>query len=166
LVVDGGKGQLGVVSALLGDRGIELDHLGIAKQRDEESATPRVRRGKGLKAERIFLPGRRDAVRMAPASRGLLLLQRIRDESHRFAIEYQRALRRKVGLQSILEELPGIGPGKRRALLRGMGSLRSVREASVQDLCAVPGISLRDAETVHGFFRAAAEGALGEDGAG
>ena len=120
----------------------------------------------GLVAERVFLPGRRDAVRLAPSSRGLLLLQRVRDESHRFAIEYQRALRRKLGLQSILEELPGIGPGKRRALLRGMGSLRSVREASVRDLCSVPGISLRDAETVHGFFRAAADAALGEEGAG
>jgi excinuclease ABC subunit C len=69
-----------------------------------------------------------------------------------------------VGLQSILEELPGIGPGKRRALLRRMGSLRSVRSASVQDLCEVPGISRRDAETIHDFFRAADRSALGEDG--
>jgi excinuclease ABC subunit C len=90
----------------------------------------------------------------------------VRDESHRFAIEYQRSLRRKVGLQSILEELPGIGPGKRRALLQGLGSLRSVRDASVSELCAVPGISRRDAETIHGFFRAAEEGAPGESGQG
>jgi excinuclease ABC subunit C len=155
LVVDGGKGQLGVITALLRDRGLQLDHLGIAKQRDEESPSPRVRRSGGLKAERLFLPGRKDAVRLAPSSRGLLLLQRVRDESHRFAIDYQRSLRRKVGLQSILEELPGIGPGKRRALLRQMGSLRAVRRASVQDLCEVPGISRRDAETIHDFFRAA-----------
>jgi excinuclease ABC subunit C len=166
LVVDGGKGQLGVATALLRDRGLEVDHLGIAKQRDEESPSPRVRRSGGLKAERIFLPGRKDAVRLVPSSRGLLLLQRVRDESHRFAIEYQRSLRRKVGLQSILEELPGIGPGKRRALLRRMGSLRSVRSASVQDLCEVPGISRRDAETIHDFFRAADGSALGEGGQG
>jgi excinuclease ABC subunit C len=125
-----------------------------------------VRRSGGLKAERIFLPGRKDAVRLLPSSRGLLLLQRVRDESHRFAIEYQRSLRRRVGLQSILEELPGIGPGKRRALLRRMGSLRSVRSASVQDLCEVPGISRRDAETIHDFFRAADQSALGECGQG
>jgi excinuclease ABC subunit C len=166
LMVDGGKGQLGVVTALLGDRGLQLDHLAIAKQRDEESASPRVRRSGGLKAERVFLPGRKDAVQLAPSSRGLLLLQRVRDESHRFAIEYQRSLRRKVGLQSILEELPGIGPGKRRALLQRLGSLRSVREASVPDLCAVPGISRRDAETIHGFFRAAEAGALGNGSQG
>jgi excinuclease ABC subunit C len=166
LLVDGGKGQLGVVTALLRDRGLEVDHLGIAKQRDEESPSPRVRRSGGLKAERLFLPGRKDAVQLAASSRGLLLLQRVRDESHRFAIDYQRSLRRKVGLQSILEELPGIGPGKRRALLRRMGSLRSVRRASVEDLCRVPGISRRDAETIHGFFRAADASALGEGGQG
>ena len=65
LVVDGGKGQLGVVTALLRDRGLQVDHLGIAKQRDEESPSPRVRRSGGLKAERLFLPGRKDAVRLA-----------------------------------------------------------------------------------------------------
>jgi excinuclease ABC subunit C len=166
LVVDGGRGQLGVVTALLRDRGLELDHLGIAKLRDEESASPRVRRSGGLKAERVFLPGRVDPVRLAPSSRGLLLLQRVRDESHRFAIEYQRNLRRKVGLQSVLEELPGIGPGKRRALLRHLGSLRAVRAASVEDLTQVPGISRRDAETVHAFFDAASESAPGEDSQG
>jgi len=163
LVVDGGRGQLGVVTALLRDRGLELDHLGIAKLRDEESASPRVRRSGGLKAERLFLAGRVDPVRLAPSSRGLLLLQRVRDESHRFAIEYQRNLRRSAGLQSVLEELPGIGPAKRRALLRHLGSLRSVRVASEQDLARVPGISRRDAETIHAFFRATAESALGED---
>jgi len=166
LLVDGGKGQLGVVTALLRDRGLQVDHLGIAKQRDEESPSPRVRRSGGLKAERLFLPGRKNAVRLGASSRGLLLLQRVRDESHRFAIEYQRSLRRKVGLQSILEELPGIGPGKRRALLRRMGSLRAVRSASVQDLCQVPGISSRDAETIRDFFQAADGDARGERPAG
>jgi excinuclease ABC subunit C len=166
LMVDGGKGQLGVVTALLRERGLQVDHLGIAKQRDEESSSPRVRRSGGLKAERLFLPGRKNAVQLAASSRGLLLLQRVRDESHRFAIEYQRSLRTKMGLQSILEELPGIGPGKRRALLRRLGSLRAVRDASVQDLCAVPGISRRDAETIHDFFRGAGESARGEDSLG
>jgi len=158
LMVDGGKGQLGVVSAALADAGLALDHLGLAKERDEEAASPRVRRSGGLKAERVFLPGRKDAVLLLPSSRGLLLLQRVRDEAHRFAIEFQRALRRRLGLTSILEELPGIGPGKRRALLRHLGSLREVREASVDALAAVPGISQRDAETIQGFFAAAAGG--------
>ena len=111
----------------------------------------------GLKAERLFRPGRKDAVLLPPASRGLLLLQRVRDESHRFAIEYQRSLRRRIGLTSILEALPGIGPGKRRALLRALGSLAAVRRASEAELAAVPGISARDAATLHRFFATSGE---------
>jgi excinuclease ABC subunit C len=89
-----------------------------------------------------------------PSSRGLLLLQRIRDESHRFAIEYQRQLRLKLNLTSVLEELPGIGPTKRKALLKHLGSLKRVREASMEELAVVPGISSRDAEAIRGFFAA------------
>lgn len=153
LMVDGGRGQLGVVRAALADVGVEVDTLGIAKERDEESATARVKRGGGLKAERLFLPGRTNPVLLPPSSRGLLLLQRIRDESHRFAIEFQRSLRSRVNLTSILEELPGIGPAKKRALLKHLGSLRAVRGAEVAQLEAVPGVSPADAETVYRFFR-------------
>jgi len=156
LMVDGGKGQLAVVSAALGDRDLEVDHAGIAKERDRESPGPRVRRSGGLKAERLFLPGRKDAVLLPPDSRGLLLLQRVRDEAHRFAIEFQRDLRRRVGLTSILEEVPGIGPRKRRVLLSQLGSLRSVREASEEALAALPGISLADARSLRRFFTALA----------
>ncbi len=154
LLVDGGRGQLGVVTATLSDLDLEVDHAGIAKERDEGSASPRVRRSGGLKAERLFLPGRKDALLLPPSSRGLLLLQRVRDEAHRFAITFQRELRRKAGLTSILEELPGIGPTKRRALLKHLGALREVREAEPERLAEVPGISARDAETIHRFFRA------------
>ena len=156
LVVDGGRGQLAVVTALLGDRGLELDHCGLAKERDAESPTERVRRSGGLKAERIFLPHRLNPVLLAPSSRGLLLLQRVRDEAHRFAIEFQRSLRRKLGLTSILEEIPGIGPRKRSALLRELGSLRAVREAEAAELAAVRGISTGDAQRIHDFFAALA----------
>jgi excinuclease ABC subunit C len=94
---------------------------------------------------------------LAPNARGLLLLQHVRDESHRFAIEFQRKLRAKAGMTSILEELPGIGPTKRKALLRQLGSLRAVRGASQAELQAVPGISARDAATVFRFFDRADE---------
>jgi excinuclease ABC subunit C len=154
LMVDGGKGQLGVMSAALRDAGLEVDAIALAKARDEQGPAPRVRRSGGLKAERVFLPGRKDPVMLAPSSHALLLLQRVRDESHRFAIEFQRSLRSKLGLTSILEELPGIGPGKRRALLRRLGSLRAVRLASQAELAAVPGISARDAGTIRRFFDA------------
>jgi excinuclease ABC subunit C len=117
-----------------------------------------VKRSGGLKAERVFLPGRKDPVFLPPDSRGLLLLQRVRDEAHRFAIEFQRDLRTRAGLTSVLEEIPGIGPGKRRALLRALGSLRAVREAPVERLREVSGLSERDAAAVRAFFDGLAEG--------
>jgi excinuclease ABC subunit C len=156
LLIDGGKGQLAVACAAISDAGIAQDVVSIAKERDLESPSPRVRRSGGLKAERIFLPGRKDPVALPASSRALLLLQRVRDESHRFAIEFQRSLRSKTHLSSILEELPGIGPGKRAALLRQLGSLKAVREASEAELAGVSGISARDAATIRRFFDAAA----------
>lgn len=165
LVVDGGAGQLAVATALLRDAGVELDHVGLAKERDAEARSVRVRRSGGLKGERIFLPGRKNPVQLPRDARGLLLLQRVRDEAHRFAIEFQRTLRQKAGLTSILQEIPGIGPGKRRALLRELGSLRAVRAADPERLARVSGVSEADAERVHGFFRAlAAETDAAEEG--
>jgi len=154
LMIDGGRGQLGVAAAALRDAGLEAELISLAKERDDESPSPRVRRAGGLKAERVFLPGRKDPVSLPPSSRGLLLLQRVRDEAHRFAIEFQRELRSKRHLASVLEELPGIGPGKRRALLRQLGSLRAVREASPAQLAAVPGIGVREAEAIGRFLAA------------
>jgi excinuclease ABC subunit C len=152
LMVDGGRGQLAVLLAALRDAGLQRDAIALSKERDLESASPRVRRSGGLKSERVFTPSRVDPVMLAPNARGLLLLQHVRDESHRFAIEFQRKLRAKAGMTSILEELPGIGPTKRRALLRQLGSLRAVRGASQAELQAVAGISARDAATVFRFF--------------
>jgi excinuclease ABC subunit C len=152
LLVDGGRGQLAVVRAALADAGVTLDAVSLAKERDEASPSLRVRRSGGLKAERVFLPDRKDPVSLPTRSRALLLLQRVRDESHRFAIEFQRSLRSKAHLASVLEELPGIGPGKRSALLKHFGSLRNVREASEAELRAVQGISSRDASLLHRFF--------------
>jgi excinuclease ABC subunit C len=157
LVVDGGKGQLGVVRAALHDAGLEVPAIGLAKERDEGSPSPRVRRSGGLKSERVFLPGRKEPVLLGASSRALLLLQRVRDESHRFAIEFQRALRNRASLTSVLQEIPGIGPAKRRALLKHLGSLRAVREADLAVLAAVPGLSARDAQTVRRFFDAAGD---------
>ena len=82
------------------------------------------------------------------------MLQRVRDESHRFAIEFQRNLRQKIGMMSILEELPGIGPTKRRGLLRHFGSLRGIRGASEAELAAVSRLSAKDAALIHRFFAA------------
>src|SRR5688572_874071 len=148
LLIDGGKGQLAVVGAALADAGLAANAASIAKEKDAQSPSLRAKRSGGLKAERVFLPNRKDPITLVPSSRALLLLQRVRDESHRFAIEFQRTLRSKQNFASILEELPRIGPGKRRALLTALGSLRGVREATLEVLAAVPGLSQRDAETV------------------
>ena len=167
LMVDGGRGQLSVVTALAKDEGVELDHCGLAKERDDDSPSERVKRSGGLKAERIFVPGRLNPILLPPRSRALLTLQRVRDEAHRFAIEFQRSLRQKVHMTSILEEIPGIGPGKRRALLKELGSLRRVRAAEIEELEAVSGVAPRDARRIHAFFRAleapSAEEVTGEE---
>ena len=154
MLVDGGKGQLAVLCTRARRRGPrvrrDLDREG-ARRAEPVAARAALGRAQGG----ADLPARRkDPVSLPPSSRALLLLQRVRDESHRFAIEFQRELRSKAGLVSILEELPGIGPGKRRALLRELGSLRAVRSASLERLAAVPGISARDAATLQRFFAA------------
>jgi excinuclease UvrABC nuclease subunit len=152
-----------VVAAALRDAGVACDVVGISKERDDEGPAsaadepaarraPRVKRSGGLKAERLHLPARKDPVLLPPASPGLLLLQRVRDEAHRFAIEFQRSLRQRANLASILQEIPGIGPHKRRALLRELGSLRAVREAPPEQLASVAGVGPGDAQRIRAFF--------------
>lgn len=160
LLVDGGKGQVAVVAAALRDHGLACDVAGISKERDDAGSSPdggprraaRVRRSGGLKAERLHLPVRKDPVLLPANAQGLLLVQRIRDEAHRFAIEFQRDLRQRAHLASILQDIPGIGPRKRRALLRELGSLRAIRTAPAERLAAVPGIGRADAERILAFF--------------
>ncbi len=93
--------------------------------------------------ERVFLPGRKNPVVLRRNSTALFLLQRVRDEAHRFAITYHRELRRRERLRSSLEDIAGVGPGRRRRLLRHFGSLKRLRGASEAEIAAVPGISAR-----------------------
>ncbi|MBI5070293.1 MAG: excinuclease ABC subunit UvrC [Deltaproteobacteria bacterium] len=125
--------------------------------------------------ERVFLPGRKDPVVLRQNSAELFLLTRLRDEAHRFAIEFHRSLRGRQNLRSVLEEIPGIGAVRRRALLRQLGSLRRVREASLEELASVEGLGPAQARAVHAFFHppgapsfsgpGAGEGAPGDEGA-
>ncbi|HOG18254.1 MAG TPA: excinuclease ABC subunit UvrC [Syntrophales bacterium] len=138
LVVDGGKGQLGVALAVLRDLGIDgVDAVGLAK---EGGVGHPGRGGVSKDQERVYLPGRREPVYPARRPPVLHLLQRIRDEAHRFAVAYHRTLRRKRDLRSPLDAVPGIGEAKKRALLRSFGDLRRIREASAEELQAVRGI--------------------------
>ncbi len=102
--------------------------------------------------ERVFLPGRKDPVVLRQNSAELFLLARLRDEAHRFAITFHRKLRRERNFQSVLEEISGIGEGRKRALLRHFGSLRRVRDATVEEIAAVEGFGPRQAQAVHEFF--------------
>jgi excinuclease ABC subunit C len=106
--------------------------------------------------DRVFLPRIKDPIRLASNTAELFLLARIRDEAHRFAITFQRDLRRKQATRSALRDIPGIGGTRAKALLRHLGSLRAVKQASVDDLAAAPGMSKAAAEAVHRFFHTAA----------
>jgi len=125
LIVDGGRGQLGVAVEVLQEFDL-LDRVpvvGLAKQREE-----------------IFLPGRVEPVLLPPRSQGLFLVQNVRDEAHRFAITHHRARRQRMGVASQLDSIPGVGPARRKALLKAFGSLDAIRAATVEQLAAVPGI--------------------------
>ncbi len=126
LVVDGGKGQLSAVVAALEAEGLAgtFAVVGIAK-----------------KEELLYKPGRKSPLRLPEDSPALKLVQRVRDEAHRFGIRFHRRLRRSDGLQSILERVPGVGPAKRKALLESFGSLKDIRRAGVKQIAEVKGFS-------------------------
>ena len=146
IVVDGGKGQLNVAIEVLRELGIEqVDVVGLAKMRVVRAAREaEVERSD----ERVFLPGRANPVILRRNSNALFLLQRLRDEAHRFAITYHRALRGKERLRSVLDAIPGVGAERRRRLLRAFGSVKRMRAATVDELAEVPGISPGLARTV------------------
>jgi excinuclease ABC subunit C len=125
IVVDGGKGQLNAALEVLAEQGLEgVPIIGLAKAREE-----------------IFTPAESEPVVLPRDSEALHLLQRLRDEAHRFAIVYHKAVRRSQSLSSILEEIPGIGPRRRRALLKRFTSLDAIRKASLEELSSVEGMN-------------------------
>jgi excinuclease ABC subunit C len=154
LVMDGGRGQLASAQAAMKDLGVSgVDVIALAKRR-EAAPRPPAREARVELPERIFVPGRREAVVLPQDSPELLLLARLRDEAHRFAITYQRRLMGRERLRSELEEIPGIGAERRKALLRHFGSLRRVREATVAELAQVAGIGEKTARRIHARLRA------------
>ena len=136
ILIDGGIGQLGAAMDALRELGLSrIDIVALAK-------------AKGAKEERIFLPGRKNPVILKPSSPATHLLQRIRDESHRFAITYHRKLRSRALLASKLDEIAGVGPAKRRDLLRYFGSVEALAAASEADLQRVGGVGPRTAKEI------------------
>lgn len=136
VIVDGGRGQLNAARAALDDLGVAgVDICGLAKRLEE-----------------VYLPDRPEPVLLPRASEALYLLQRVRDEAHRFAVTYHRTLRGRRMTESALDEISGVGPARRRSLLDAFGSLQGVREAGIDDLARVPGISHTLATAIHGHF--------------
>ena len=153
ILIDGGKGQVNVAHQVLVDLGIPLeriDLIGLAKGRSERR---RVGGGSKLKDfEYIVKPNMKNEIRPHRNSPELYFLQNIRDESHRFAIQFQRQLQRSENLHSVLEDIPGVGSERRKLLLRQFGSLTSLKKASIEDLLHVPGISKKLAGDIHSFL--------------
>jgi len=136
ILIDGGLGQLGAAMDVLRELGLSrIEIIGLAK-------------AKGEKEERVFLPGRKNPVVLRPSSPATHLLQRIRDEAHRFAITYHRKLRSKVLLSSRLDEIAGVGPAKRRDLLRYFGSVEKLAAASEADLQRIGGVGPQTAGAI------------------
>ncbi|HXW84239.1 MAG TPA: excinuclease ABC subunit UvrC [Candidatus Binataceae bacterium] len=138
-VIDGGKGQLNVALEALKQNGVEqIDCVSLAKQHVLDQ---RYQKEVSKSEERVFLPNRKDPIVLPKNSTALFLLVRLRDEAHRFAITYNRELRRRARLRSVLDDVEGIGPVRRRALLRHFGSLRRIREASAEEIAQVKGFN-------------------------
>ena len=141
VLIDGGAGQLSAARAVLEDLGItNVKLVGVAKGPDRNAGR-----------EWFHMDGR-EAFQLPPRDPVLYFLQRLRDEAHRFAITTHRAGRSKSLVQSELDEIPGIGPGRKRALLNHFGSARGVKQAGLHDLEAAPGVSKEIARRVYGFF--------------
>jgi excinuclease ABC subunit C len=133
VIIDGGKGQLNVALEVLDEFELRdaVAIVGLAKREEE-----------------LFLPGQAESLMLPRKSQGLFLIQRIRDEAHRFGVTYHRNLRGKGAIRSSLDEIEGIGPKRRRALLRKFGSLDGIRAATIEELAAVPGMNRVAAEQV------------------
>jgi excinuclease ABC subunit C len=141
LIVDGGKGQMNMAREVMNELGIAIPLLGVAKG---ETRKP------GL--ETLFFETTDQVVLMPNHSPALHLIQHIRDESHRFAITGHRARRAKTRVGSILDDIPQVGPGRRRALIRHFGSAQAVKSASVDEISKVTGISKPLAQDIHDFL--------------
>ena len=143
VIIDGGRGQLNAVREIFAGLGIEgVSLVAVAKGPDRDAGR-----------ETLFMPDR-EAIKLEPRDPVLYFIQRLRDESHRFVIGSHRKLRKKDIREAGLQEIPGIGPARKRALLHHFGTLKEIERASVADLAKVPGISNEGARRIFDFFHA------------
>jgi len=132
VIIDGGKGQLGAALDVMRDLELaDVPVCGLAKREEE-----------------VFVKDVDEPIVLPRDSQALYLIQRVRDEAHRFAITYHRKLRGQSAQRSVLDSIPGVGPRRKRALLRKFGSVRALQEASVEEIATTVGFTRRLAETV------------------
>ena len=153
ILIDGGKGQINIAAKVLTELGIlqKVDLIGLAKGRSERKRGRS--RGKNVDYEYVVKPNQKNEIRMHRNSDVLFFLQNIRDESHRFAIEFQRKLKRKNTLHSQIDNIPGIGPKRRRLLLKHFGSLTGLRHAALEEILQVPGIPEKLAKEIQSSLK-------------
>jgi excinuclease ABC subunit C len=157
VIIDGGKGHLSVALAVLNELGIDPEAEGIAvigvakARRENEAGEKRIDRTMGTAEDQIVMPGRAPFL-LPPRDPGLFFLQRLRDESHRFAIGAHRAKRRKALSANPLDDVPGIGAKRKRALLNHFGSAKEIARAKPHDIEAVDGVSAALAQRIYDFF--------------
>ena len=137
ILMDGGRGQVNIALSVLEELGIDIPVCGMVK--DDNHRT------RGLYYHNIELP-------IDTHSEGFKLITRIQDEAHRFAIEYNRSLRSKTQVRSVLDDIPGVGPARRKALMRHFKSLEEIRQATVEDLMEIPEMNERTAQEIVAFF--------------
>jgi excinuclease ABC subunit C len=141
VVVDGGRGQLAVATKVLDELELEIPVVGLAKRLEE-----------------VYEPGKPDPIRIPRASEALFVLQHLRDEAHRFAITYHREKRGRRALASPLDDVPGVGPTRKRSLLRRFGSLTRLRAADAEEIAATPGVGRALAEQIYERLHAPSAG--------
>ncbi len=137
LIIDGGKGQLSAALQVLTELNVDTNVIGLAKRLEE-----------------IVLPYKKETLLIPKSSSSLRLLQTIRNEAHRFAIEYHRKLRGKRTVATELEKIEGVGPTKAKKLLKHFKSVKQVKAASVERICEIPGVGKKDAERIQAYFKA------------
>lgn len=146
IIVDGGKGHLNAALAILKELNIvTVDAIGVAKEQG--------RHDKGATQEQVFLPNVKDPIFLRSTSPILFLLQQIRDEAHRMAITFQRKRHSKKTIKSSLDDIPGIGPAKRRSLLAHFGSVKKIKEATDEELSSLKGISKTNIEAIRKHYQ-------------
>ena len=144
IIMDGGKGQLSAAMEVVRELNLDIPTIGVAKE--EGSHT------KLTTAEEIYIPGSPDPIILPRSSQGLYMVQRIRDEAHRFSITYHRKLRSDRTFKSVLDEIPGIGPKRKQALMKHYGSVKAISAASIDDLAALNGMTRDAAEKVKEYI--------------